>query len=185
MLPEGMVPAMTETAIWAPPELTPPQSDDRINTSMTYGFVFDMCGIEIDPITYQVRVDRYISMHDAGKILNPLIADGQMRGAFAQGIGAALYEEYVTNDEGAFLTGTFADYLVPTVHEIPPVEMLHQETPSPFTALGAKGLAEGNCMSVPACVANAIADALGVKDVQLPATPRRIHAMMIKNRGAR
>ena len=178
MLPEGMGPALSETAVWTPPELEPPTSDDRINTSLTYGFVFDMCGIEIDPVTYQVRVDRYVSMHDAGKMLNPLIADGQMRGAFAQGIAAALYEEFVTNEEGAFLTGTFADYLVPTVSEIPPVEMLHQETPSPFTPLGAKGLAEGNCMSVPACIANAIADALGVKDVRLPATPRRIHALM-------
>ncbi len=60
-----------------------------------------MCGIEIDPITYQVRVDRYVSMHDAGAILNPLIAEGQIRGAFAQGIAAALYEEFVTNEEGA------------------------------------------------------------------------------------
>jgi 2-furoyl-CoA dehydrogenase large subunit len=136
-------------------------------------------------LTDQVRVDRYVSMHDVGKLLNPLIADGQVRGAFAQGIAAALYEEYVTNEDGAFLTGTFADYLVPTVHEIPPVEMLHQETPSPFTPLGAKGLAEGNCMSVPACIANAIADALGVKHVQLPASPRRIHAMMTGKEAAR
>ena len=99
---QGMGPALTETAVWTPPELEPPSSDDRINTSLTYGFVFDMCGIEIDPITYQVRVDRYVSMHDAGRMLNPLIADGQMRGAFAQGIAAALYEEFVYNDEGAF-----------------------------------------------------------------------------------
>jgi 2-furoyl-CoA dehydrogenase large subunit len=183
MLPEGMSPALSETGVWNPPELTPPSSDDRINSSLTYGFVFDMCGIEIDPVTYQVRVDRYISMHDAGKILNPLIADGQMRGAFAQGIATSLYEEFVYNEEGAFLTGTFADYLVPTVSEIPPVEMLHQETPSPLTPLGAKGLAEGNCMSVPACIANAIADALNVKDVPLPATPRRIHALMTANGG--
>jgi 2-furoyl-CoA dehydrogenase large subunit len=185
MLPEGMAPALSETALWNPPELEPPSHDDRINTSLTYGFVFDMCGIEIDPVTYQVRVDRYVSMHDAGKILNPLIADGQMRGAFAQGIAAALYEEFVTNEEGAFLTGTFADYLVPTVSEIPPVEMLHIESPSPFTPLGAKGLAEGNCMSVPACIANAVADALGVKDVRLPASPRRIHEMMTQRGGAR
>ncbi len=178
MLPEGMAPALRETAVWSPPELEPPSSDDRINTSLTYGFVFDMCGIEIDPLTYQVRVDRYVSMHDAGRILNPMIADGQMRGAFVQGIASALYEEFVYDDGGQFLTGTFADYLVPTVAEIPPVEMLHQETPSPFTPLGAKGLAEGNCMSVPACIANAIADALDVKDVELPATPRRIHALM-------
>jgi 2-furoyl-CoA dehydrogenase large subunit len=67
---------------------------------------------------------------------------------------------------------------VPTVAEIPAVEFMHQETPSPLTPLGAKGLAEGNCMSVPACIANAIADALGVKEVVLPATPRRIHALM-------
>jgi 2-furoyl-CoA dehydrogenase large subunit len=178
MLPEGMGPALTETAVWAPPELTPPQSDDRINTSLTYGFIFDMCGVEIDPLTYQVRVENYVSMHDAGTLLNPLIADGQIRGAFAQGIAAALYEEFVTNEEGAFLSGTFADYLVPTVSEIPAVELMHIATPSPFTPLGAKGLAEGNCMSVPVCIANAIADALGVKDVQMPASPRRIHAMM-------
>jgi 2-furoyl-CoA dehydrogenase large subunit len=178
MLPDGMAPALRETAVWSPPELEPPASDDRINTSLTYGFVFDMCGIEIDPLSYQVRVDRYVSMHDAGRLLNPLIAEGQMRGAFVQGIAAALYEEFVYDGDGQFLTGTFADYLVPTVAEIPPVEMLHQETPSPLTPLGAKGLAEGNCMSVPACIANAIADALGVKDVQLPATPRRIHALM-------
>ena len=185
MLPEGMAPALSETGVWNPPELEPPSSDDRINTSLTYGFVFDMCGIEIDPVTYQVKVDRYVSMHDAGKILNPLIAEGQMRGAFAQGIAAALYEEFVTNEEGAFLTGTFADYLVPTVSEIPTVELLHIESPSPFTPLGAKGLAEGNCMSVPACIANAIADALGVRDVQLPATPRRIHALMAQHGGVR
>jgi 2-furoyl-CoA dehydrogenase large subunit len=178
MLPDGMAPALRETAVWSPPELEPPSSDDRINTSLTYGFVFDMCGVEIDPLSYQVRVDRYVSMHDAGRQLNPMIVNGQMRGAFVQGIATALYEEFVYDEAGQFLTGTFADYLVPTVAEIPPVEMLHQETPSPLTPLGAKGAAEGNCMSVPACIANAIADALGVRDVELPATPRRIHALI-------
>jgi 2-furoyl-CoA dehydrogenase large subunit len=117
-------------------------------------------------------------MHDAGRLLNPMIAGGQMQGSFVQGIASALYEEFVYDEGGQFLTGTFADYLVPTVAEIPKVEMLHQETPSPLTPLGAKGIAEGNCMSVPACIANAVADALGVRDVQMPATPRRIHAMM-------
>jgi 2-furoyl-CoA dehydrogenase large subunit len=178
MLPDGMAPALRETAVWSPPELEPPSSDDRINTSLTYGFCFDMCGIEIDPVSFAVRVDRYVTIHDAGRQLNPMIVKGQQRGAFVQGIAAALYEEYVYDESGQFLTGTFADYLVPTVAEIPPVEMLHQETPSPFTPLGAKGAAEANCMSVPACIANAIADALGVKDVPLPATPRRIHALM-------
>ena len=183
LLPDGMAPALSETGVWSPQQLEAPSSDDRINTSLTYGFIFDMCGVEIDPITYQVRVDRYVSMHDAGRIMNPTIAEGQIRGAFAQGIAAALYEEFSYNDEGAFLSGTFADYLVPTVSEIPEVEILHYESPSPFTPLGAKGLAEGNCMSTPACIANAIADALSVRDVILPATPRRIHEMMTSLRG--
>jgi 2-furoyl-CoA dehydrogenase large subunit len=178
MLPEGVAPALRETAVWSPPQLEPPASDDRVNTSLTYGFVFDMCGVEIDPVTYQARVDRYVSMHDAGRLLNPLLAKGQMQGAFVQGIAAALYEEFIYDEAGQFLTGTFADYLVPTVMETPPVEILHQETPSPFSPLGAKGLAEGNCMSVPACIANAVADALAVEHVVLPATPRRIHAMI-------
>ena len=178
MLPDGMDPALRETGVWNPPELTPPFQDDRINTSFTYGFVFDMCGVEIDPVTCEVRIDDYVSMHDAGRLLNPLIAEGQIRGAFVQGLATALYEEYLYDEAGAFLTGTFADYIVPTATELPNVELMHIESPSPFTPLGAKGLAEGNCMSVPACVANAIADALGVEDVQLPATPSRINAMI-------
>ncbi len=178
LLPEGMAPALSETGIWTPPELEAPTHDDKINTSLTYGFIFDMCGVEIDPLSYQVKVDRYVSMHDAGRIMNPMIATGQIRGAFAQGVAAALYEEFCYNEEGAFLSGTFADYLVPTVSEIPQLEILHYVSPSPLTALGAKGLAEGNCMSTPVCIANAIADALGVDDVPLPATPQRIHDMM-------
>jgi 2-furoyl-CoA dehydrogenase large subunit len=181
MLPDGIAPALRETAIWNPPQLEPPDTADRINTSLTYGFVFDMCGVEIDPLTYRVRIDRYVSMHDAGRLLNPLIAEGQIKGAFVQGLASALYEEFLYDEKGGFLTGTFADYLVPTASEVPPLEIIHMESPSPFTPLGAKGLAEGNCMSVPACIANAIADALEVKDVLLPASPKRIHAMIAKD----
>lgn len=178
LLPEEMAPGLRETAIWSPPELEPPASDDRINTSLTYGFVFDMCGVEIDPVTFEARIDRYVSMHDAGRLLNPLIAEGQVRGAFLQGLATALYEEFVYDESGGFLSGTFADYVVPTATELPDLEILHIESPSPLTPLGAKGIAEGNCMSVPACVANALADALGVAEVPLPATPRRLHALL-------
>jgi len=121
-----------------------------------------------------VRVDRYYSMHDAGKLLNPLLAEGQIHGAFVQGLAAALYEEFSYDRNGIFQSGSFADYLVPTACEIPSLTTMHMESPSPFTPLGAKGLAEGNCMSVPACIANGIADALRLKDIQLPATPPRI-----------
>ncbi|MDB5597554.1 MAG: aerobic-type carbon monoxide dehydrogenase, large subunit CoxL/CutL-like protein [Hyphomicrobiales bacterium] len=179
MLPDGLEPGLRETAVWSPPQLEPPTSADEINTSLTYGFVFDMCGIEIDPMTFQVRVDKYVSMHDAGKLLNPMIAEGQIRGAFVQGLATALYEEFVYDESGGFLTGTFADYVIPTACEVPELEIIHMESPSPFTPLGAKGLAEGNCMSVPVCIANAIADALGVKDVRLPVTPRRVHELLL------
>ncbi|MBX9739718.1 MAG: xanthine dehydrogenase family protein molybdopterin-binding subunit [Beijerinckiaceae bacterium] len=179
MLPEDVEPGLRETAVWSPPELEPPTSGDGINTSLTYGFVFDMCGIEVDPVTFQVRIDRYVSMHDAGALLNPMIAEGQIHGAFVQGVATALYEEFLYDEGGGFQTGTFADYVIPTVCEVPKLEIIHMESPSPFTPLGAKGLGEGNCMSVPVCVANAIADALGVTDVRLPVTPRRIHEMLM------
>lgn len=178
LVPEQDEPGLREIGIWSPPELEPPSSKDEINTSLTYGFVFDMCGVEIDPVTMEVRVDRYVSMHDAGHLLNPLIAEGQIRGAFVQGLASTLYEEFVYDDRGAFLSGTFADYLVPTVCEVPELEILHMETPSPFTPLGAKGLAEGNCMSTPVCISNAVADALGIDDVHLPITPRRLNDLL-------
>lgn len=178
MMPANDTPGLRETAVWSPPELSPPTASDEINTSLTYGFLFDMCGVEIDPVTMEVRVDRYVSMHDAGRLLNPLIAEGQIRGAFAQGIASALYEEFIYDEAGAFQSGTFADYLVPTANEVPPIELLHIETPSPFTPLGAKGIAEGNCMSTPVCIANAIADALTIKDVPLPATPKRLNDLV-------
>lgn len=178
LLPQDVEAGLRETAVWSPPELEPPTSGDEINTSLTYGFVFDMCGIEIDPVSFQVRVDRYVSMHDAGRLLNPMLAEGQIHGAFVQGLATALYEEFLYDESGGFLTGTFADYPPPTACETPSLEIIHMESPSPFTPLGAKGLAEGNCMSVPACIANAIADALGVRDVRLPATPVRIYELM-------
>jgi len=184
-LPDGMDAGMRETASWTPPELEAPTPGDRINTSLTYGFVFDMCGVEVDPITAMVRIDRYITMHDCGKLLNPLIVEGQVLGAFAQGIGTALYEEFLYDEDGNFLTGTFADYLIPTVREVPRPEILHMESPSPFTPLGAKGMAEGSCMSTPVCIANAVSDALGVNVQHLPLSPKRIHALMAEGEPAR
>lgn len=178
LVPEGDEAGLSETGLWNPPQLTSPTSKDEINTSLTYGFIFDMCGVEIDPVTMEVKVDRYVSMHDAGTILNPLLAEGQIRGAFVQGLAVALYEEFLYDENGAFLTGTFADYLVPRATEVPEIEILHMVTPSPFTPLGAKGLAEGNCMSTPVCIVNAIADALSLADVPMPATPDRLNRLM-------
>jgi len=174
LLPQGVEPGLRETAFWTAPQLGAPDEQDRVNTSAAYGFAFDVCALEIDRHTGRVRIDKYITTHDAGKILNPALADGQIRGAFAQGLGAALMEEFRYGEDGSFQSGTFADYLVPTTCEVPEPQIIHMETPSPFTPLGAKGLGEGNNMSTPACIGNAVADALGLRDVELPLTPSKI-----------
>lgn len=174
----GLVPeedqALRETAFWTPPQLTPPTEADEINSSLCHGFIFDFCGVEIDPTTGAVRIDKYVTMHDCGRILHPGMVAGQVTGGFAHAVGAALYEEFSYGPDGAFLTGTFADYLVPTTMEVPAPVILHVETPSPFTPLGTKGVGEGNCMSTPVCIGNAVADALGIAQIDLPLTPAKI-----------
>lgn len=173
-LPDDVGNAIRETVFWTPPELTAPDEHDHINSSLCHGFIFDFCGIEIDRTTLATRIDRYVTMHDCGTILHPGMVDGQIRGGFTQALGAALYEEYAYAPDGSFLTGTFADYLLPTTTEVPEPLILHMETPSPFTPLGSKGVGEGNCMSTPVCIANAVADALGTQDIVLPLVPARL-----------
>ncbi|WP_145675601.1 xanthine dehydrogenase family protein molybdopterin-binding subunit [Azospirillum brasilense] len=176
--PDGREAALRETAFWTPEPLKAPTDADHINSSACYGFIFDFCGVEIDRDTGAVRIDRYVTMHDAGRLLNPLLVEGQILGGFAHAVGAALYEEYAYGDDGRFLSGTFADYLVPTACEVPVPVILHRESPSPVTPLGAKGVGEGNCMSTPACLANAVADALGGPVPPLPLTPAKIAALI-------
>src|SRR5205085_6172695 len=147
---------------------------DGINSSLCHGFIFDFCGLEVDRVTGAVRIDKYVTMHDCGRVLHPAMVAGQVTGGFAQALGAALYEEYVYADDGSFISGTLADYLMPTTAEVPAPLILHFESPSPFTPLGAKGVGEGNCMSTPVCVANAVADALGIAEIDLPLTPSKL-----------
>ena len=168
--------ALRETVFWTPPELTPPTEKDEINSSLCHGFIFDFCGVEIDRVTGAVRIDKYVTMHDCGRVLHPGMVAGQITGGFAQALGAALYEEYAYSPDGAFLSGTFADYLLPTTMEVPTPLIRHIETPSPYTPLGAKGVGEGNCMSTPVCLANAVVDALGLASVDLPMTPAKLAA---------
>ncbi len=179
-LPDGVTHTIRETVFWSPSELTAPDEADQVNSSLCHGFIFDFCGVEIDRTTLQTRIDRYVTMHDCGTILHPAMVDGQVRGGFAQALGAALYEEYAYADDGSFLTGTFADYLLPTLAEVPDPLILHMETASPFTPLGAKGVGEGNCMSTPVCIANAVADALGARDLELPLLPAKL-AVLVRN----
>jgi 2-furoyl-CoA dehydrogenase large subunit len=176
--PESEPGGLRETAFWTPPELKAPEDDELINSSLCYGFIFDYCGVEVDTITGAVRIDRYVTLHDAGRMLNPKIVDGQIRGGFAQALGAALMEEFSYGDDGSFQSGTLADYLIPTSVEVPEPVILHMETPSPYTPLGAKGVGEGNNMSTPVCIANAVADAIGVKDIELPLTPSKVRTLI-------
>ena len=138
--------------------------------------------VEVDVGTYAVRIERFIVAEDAGRLINPMIAEGQIRGGVAQGIANALFEEIVYDGgTGDILTTTFADYLLPTCREIPPIEIHHLETISDATITGAKGLGEGGTIGAPAAILNAINDALapfGAVLDEIPATPARIHAAL-------
>jgi 2-furoyl-CoA dehydrogenase large subunit len=177
-LPEGLEPGLHETAYYAAPNLAPPDDDDRVASSAAHGFLVDVAVVEVERETGAVHVLDYVSVHDAGRLLNPLIVEGQVRGGFAHGVGAALFERIVYDEDGNLLTGTFMDYLCPTAADIPSLRMQHLETPSPFTALGAKGLGEGTTMSAPVAIANAVADALGVDALELPLTPARVWELL-------
>jgi 2-furoyl-CoA dehydrogenase large subunit len=177
-LPDGVEPGLHETAYYAAPNLAPPDEDDRVVSSAAHGFLVDVAVVEVERTTGAVQVRDYVSVHDAGRLLNPLIVEGQVRGGFAHGVGAALFERIVYDEDGNLLTGTFMDYLCPTAADVPSLRMEHLETQSPFTALGAKGLGEGTTMSAPVAIANAVADALGVDALELPLTPARVWELL-------
>jgi carbon-monoxide dehydrogenase large subunit len=133
--------------------------------------------VRIDQGTGLVTVDRIVAVDDAGRIVNPALAEGQVVGSSVHGLGEALSEEVVVDDQGQQLTGTFAHYGILSALEVPPIQSEFQQTPSPFTILGAKGIGESGAIAVPAAVANAVADALaplGVTHLDLPYTPERV-----------
>lgn len=137
--------------------------------------------VEIDPGTYGVTVTRYVVAEDCGRIINPLIVDGQVQGGVAQGIGAALLEEVVHDDDGQCVTASLADYLVPVATGMPDIGIVHVEAALPATLGGFRGMGEGGTIGAPAAIANAVADALsplGIEVDTLPATPDRIFRMV-------
>ena len=145
----------------------------------TFSNACHVAEVEVDPETGGVSMRRFVVVEDAGRLVNPMIADGQIRGGVAQGIANALLEEVVYDDDGNILTTSLMDYLPPTVAEIPDIEILHLETPSDATITGAKGLGEGGTIGAPAAVLNAVNDALahlGVELNEMPATPERVRA---------
>ena len=134
--------------------------------------------VEVDPETFEVEVLRYVVAEDCGRVINPLVADGQVHGGVAQGIGAALYEEMVHDRSGQLLSASFVDYLVPSAVEIPSMEVAHLETPAQNNLGGFRGIGEGGTIGAPAAMANAIADALDIEIETLPATPERLFRLV-------
>ena len=166
----------------------PADARDELAATKTYDPVFGtttsathVAAVEIDPGTYEIRIDHFAVAEDCGKIVNPLIVDGQVQGGVAQGIGAALYEEVIYDAQGQMHTASLVDYLVPSACEIPPLKLVHLESYSPTTLGGFRGMGEGGTIGAPAAIANAIADALsplGIEINELPATPERLYRLI-------
>jgi hypothetical protein len=138
--------------------------------------------LEIDPETYEVKLNRYVVAEDCGRMINPMIVDGQVHGAVAQGIGAALYEEVLYDHAGQLLTASLADYVIPTASEVPSITTVHLEAESASTLGGFRGMGEGGTIGAPAAIANALSDALaplGAEIFELPMTPQRLFRLII------
>ena len=145
--------------------------------TVTYTSAVHVAHVEVDTGTGAVQLLRYVVAHDCGRLINPTIVEGQIHGGVAQGIGGGLLEEMVYDEQGQLLTGTFMDYLVPTAMELPPIETVHLEYPSPRNPLGVKGIGEGGAISPPAALANAVEDALapfGVRVTRAPLGPSTV-----------
>jgi carbon-monoxide dehydrogenase large subunit len=149
--------------------------------TVTYASAVHVAVVEVDPETGRVRLLRYVVAHDCGRVINPMLVDGQIHGGVAQGIGGGLGEEIVYDPAGQLLTGSLMDYALPRADELPFIETVHLEHPSPRNALEVKGVGEGGAISPPAALANAIEDALaplGVRVTEGPVTPARIVALV-------
>ncbi len=173
-LPDGVDGPVSELAEFTPAGLGVVSADDRLRSSLTYSFQCDLAAVEVDPQTGHVTINKYVSVHDAGNLLNPAVVDGQIEGGFAHGLGAAMLERVTYAPDGTLLSGTFQDYLCPTAPEMPELVVAHSATPSPQTIHGAKGLGDGCSMLTPAVLANAIADATGLEELAPPFLPGRL-----------
>jgi carbon-monoxide dehydrogenase large subunit len=163
-LPDGLQPGLEETFYFVP-------------TTVTWANAAHVAVIEVDRETGEIKLLDYVVSHDAGRLINPLLVEGQIHGGVAQGIGAALYEEICYDANGQLLSGSFMDYLLPGCMEVPKIKTVHLESPSPLNPLGIKGLGEGGAIAPPAAIANALADALRPLTVQvneIPLSPSRV-----------
>jgi carbon-monoxide dehydrogenase large subunit len=164
LLPEDFDLGLDETAYFEPSNLSYPSGAH-------------CCVVEVDRQTGRVTVLRYLAVDDCGTVINPLLAKGQIHGGVAQGIAQALLEEVTYGADGQPRAGNLVDYTVPSARDLPKYETHHQETPTSFNPLGAKGLGESGATAAPQAVVNAVVDALshlGVRDVEMPCTPQKV-----------
>jgi carbon-monoxide dehydrogenase large subunit len=163
-LPDGFEPSLDADATFDPD-----------NFSFPHGT--HLCAAEVDTETGMVKIRSYVAVDDIGKVINPLIVEGQVHGGLAQGIAQALYEEAVYDAEGNLQTTTLADYLVPSAADLPDFTLDRTETPATSNPLGVKGVGEAGTIASTPAVVNAIVDALrpyGVSDVEMPCSPERV-----------
>ncbi len=171
-LPPGIEPGLTEHCVFEPP-------------NYTFPFGAHLAVTEIDAETGEIHLRNYFAVDDCGRILNPLLVDGQIHGGLAQGIGQALWEELVYDENGQLVTGTLMDYAVPKAHQFPWFETANTETKTPVNPLGAKGVGEAGTIGSTPAVVNSVVDALrplGVRHIDMPLKPEKIWHIL-KNKG--
>ena len=152
---------------------------------MNYPYGVHIAVARVDRETGAVAIERYLVAYDVGRAVNPMLVEGQIAGGFAQGFGGALFEEFLYDERGEPLSVNFADYLMPSAREVPPLDVLiTEDAPSPLNPLGLKGAGEGGANAVGAAVASAIDDAIGIPGAvtRLPVTPQRLREILKRGR---
>jgi 2-furoyl-CoA dehydrogenase large subunit len=174
-MPKGFEPGLAVDHVYqVPTGGTLPTLDDRVQMYPCFAFEFHLLLLSIDPDLGRPEILRYRLGHDCGTQINPKIVRGMSLGGIAHGIGAALYEEFAYNEEGQLIAQTFMDYLLPSCHEVPPVEIIDHETPSPHTVFGQKGSGESGYLGAPAALASAINDAIRPLGISVNALPIKV-----------
>ena len=149
--------------------------------NFTFPFGAHISVVEVDADTGEIEILRYIAVDDVGEVINPMIVDGQVHGGIAHGIGQALMEHAVYDDEGQLVSGTFMDYTMPRAADLPLFELDRTVTPCPHNPLGAKGAGETGTIAATPCIVNAVCDAVGVRDIAMPLTPERVWRAILRH----
>jgi 2-furoyl-CoA dehydrogenase large subunit len=177
LLPDGMEPGLETSHVMQVPTGTALPKDGRVQMYPCHSFEFHVVLMAIDPVLGKPEIRRYVIGHDCGTVITPHIVKGMTLGGIAHGLGAALLEEFVYSDEGQLITQGFMDYLLPSSHEVPAVEIVHHCTPSPFTVFGQKGSGESGYLGAPAAISNAVNDCVASLGISFNKLPIRISAI--------